>query len=98
MTDKPLAHRNVPITIIGGGIHGISIAIRLLREVPTAAKHLAIVDRHSQPLTQWRRKTERQGMTFLRSPAVHHISSDALGVVEYAERYNRTGELAPPYS
>ena len=93
-----LSHRNVPITIIGGGIHGVSIAIRLLREVPAAAKSLAIVDRHPQPLTQWRCKTERQGMKFLRSPAVHHLTPDALGIVEYAERHNRTNELAPPYS
>ena len=93
-----LKHRNVPITIIGGGIHGVSIAIRLLRDVPAAAKSLAIVDQHPQPLTQWRCKTERQGMKFLRSPAVHHITPDALGVVEYAERHNRTNELAPPYS
>ena len=97
-SDSHLAHRNIPITIIGGGIHGVSIAMRLLREAPTAARHLAIVDRHPQPLTQWRDKTERQGMTFLRSPAVHHVSSDALGIVEYAERHSRTGELAPPYS
>lgn len=95
---KTIAHRNIPITIIGGGIHGVSIALRLLREVPTAAKHLAIVDRHPQPLTAWRGKTERQGMTFLRSPTVHHITPDALGIVEYAERHNRTSELAPPYS
>ena len=98
MTDNYLAHRNVPITIIGGGIHGVAIAIRLLRDTPTAAKHLAIVDRHPRPLTQWRCKTERQGMTFLRSPAVHHITPDALGIVEYAEHHNRTSELAPPYS
>ena len=95
---KTLAHRNIPITIIGGGIHGVSIALRLLREMPTAARHLAIVDRHPQPLTQWRDKTKRQGMTVLRSPAVHHISPDPLGIVEYAERHNRTSELAPPYS
>ena len=98
IADSHLAHRNVPITIIGGGIHGVSIAIRLLRDMPAAARHLAIVDRHPQPLTQWRSKTERQGMTFLRSPAVHHITPDALGIVEYAERHNRTDELAPPYS
>ena len=97
-TDNHLAHRNIPITIVGGGIHGVSIALRLLREMPTAAKQLAIVDRHPQPLTQWRDKTKRQGMTFLRSPAVHHISADALGIVEYAERHNRTRELAPPYA
>ena len=98
MTSNPLAHRNINITIIGGGIHGISIAIRLLREVPTAARYLAIVDRYPHPLTQWRHKTERQGMTFLRSPVVHHITPDALGIVEYAERHNRTPELVPPYS
>ena len=97
-TDNYLAHRNIPITIIGGGIHGVSIALRLLREVPTAANHLAIVDRHPHPLTQWRHKTERQGMMFLRSPAVHHITPDALGIVEYAERHNRTDELVPPYA
>ena len=93
-----LSHRNVPITIIGGGIHGVSIAIRMLRDMPAMAKSLVIVDRHPLPLTQWRCKTERQGMKFLRSPAVHHITPDALGIVEYAERHNRTNELAPPYS
>ncbi len=98
IADSHLSHRNVPITIIGGGIHGVSIAIRLLRDMPAAAKSLAIVDRYPQPLTQWRSKTERQGMTFLRSPAVHHIIPDALGIVEYAERHNRTNELVPPYS
>lgn len=95
---KTLAHRNIPIVIIGGGIHGCSIALRLLRDMPYAAQHIAVVDRHSFPLTQWRNKTERQSMTFLRSPAVHHISTDPLGIVEYAERHNRTNELAPPYS
>lgn len=93
---KNLAHRNIPITIIGGGIHGVSIALRLSRDIPTTA--LAIVDRHPLPLTAWRRKTERQGMKFLRSPAVHHLTPDALGIVEYAERHNRTDELAPPYA
>ena len=93
-----LSHRNVPITIVGSGIHGVSLAIRLLRDMPAAAKSLAMVDRHPQPLTPWRSKTERQGMKFLRSPAVHHITPDALGIVEYAERHNRTDELAPPYS
>ena len=98
VSDSHLSHRNIPITIIGGGIHGVSIAIRLLRDMPAAAKSLAIVDRHPLPLTQWRRKTERQGMKFLRSPAVHHITPDALGIVEYAERHSRTNALAPPYS
>lgn len=95
---KTLAHRNIPITIIGGGIHGCSIALRLLRDLPSAAQHIAIIDRHAFPLIQWRDKTERQGMMFLRSPAVHHISTDPLGIVEYAERHDRKNELIPPYS
>ena len=37
-------------------------------------------------------------MAFLRSPAVHHIGSDSLGLVEYARTQNRMAELAPPYS
>jgi len=93
-----LSHQNIPIAIIGGGIHGVSLAMRILRDMPCAAKHLVILDRYPQPLTEWRRKTEGQGMAFLRSPAVHHISTDPLGVVEYARGRNRTDELAPPYS
>lgn len=95
---KTLAHQNLPVTIIGGGIHGISIALRLLRDIPSAAQHIVILDRHASPLTAWRNKTEQQGMTFLRSPAVHHITPDSLGIVDYADRHNRTDELAPPYS
>ncbi len=95
---KTVAHRNIPVTIIGGGIHGISIALRLLRDIPTAAQHIAVLDRHESPLTAWRNKTERQGMTFLRSPAVHHITPDSLGIVDYADQHSRTDELAPPYS
>ena len=93
-----LAHRTIPIAIIGGGIHGCAIASRIIRDVPSAAKHLVILDRNPQPLLAWRRKTESQGMEFLRSPAVHHIGSDSLGLVEFARTQVRTAELAPPYS
>lgn len=92
------SHRNIPIAIIGGGIHGCAIANRILQDIPSAAKHIVILDQNPQPLLAWRRKTESQGMAFLRSPAVHHIGSDALGLVEYARTQNRTTELAPPYS
>jgi 2-polyprenyl-6-methoxyphenol hydroxylase-like FAD-dependent oxidoreductase len=100
-----LSHQNIPVVIIGGGIHGMSIAMRLIRDLEkrqisgaAALKHLVILDRDPQPLTAWLRKTQRQGMTFLRSPAVHHVGMDALGIVEYARNHDRTDELAPPYS
>lgn len=92
-----LSHQNIPIAIVGGGIHGISIAMRLIRDRPQAAKHLVVLDRYPEPLTAWRRKTEEQGMAFLRSPAVHHIDTEPLGIVEYARSTDRLDELAPPY-
>ena len=92
-----LSHQNIPIAIIGGGIHGLSIAMQLIRDRPQVAKHLVVLDRHPEPLTAWRRKTEGQGMTFLRSPAVHHIDTEPLGIVEYARSTDRLDELAPPY-
>ena len=61
-------------------------------------KYLAILDRYPHPLTAWHRKTQKQGMKFLRSPAVHHVGMDALGIVEHARSHQRTDELAPPYS
>ena len=82
-----LSHRNNPITIIVAGYTVCLLQFGCSAICQQRAKRLAIVDRHPQPLTQWRSKTERQGMTFLRSPAVHHITPDALGIVEYAERH-----------
>ncbi len=100
-----LSHQNIPVVIIGGGIHGVSIAQRLIRDFARhqifgteAVKYLAILDRYPHPLTAWQRKTQKQGMKFLRSPAVHHVGMDALGIVEHARIHQRTNELSPPYS
>lgn len=100
-----LSHQNIPVVIIGGGIHGVSIAQRLIRDFARhqihgteAVKYLAILDRYPHPLTAWQRKTQKQGMKFLRSPAVHHVGMDALGIVEHARSHDRTDELAQPYS
>ena len=100
-----LSHQNIPVVIIGGGIHGVSIATRLIRDLErrqisgtATVQHLAILDRFPHPLTAWQRKTQKQGMKFLRSPAVHHVGMDSLGIVEYARSHDRTDELAPPYS
>ena len=100
-----LSHQNIPVAIIGGGIHGISIAARLIRDFARhqifgteAVKYLAILDRYAHPLTAWQIKTQKQGMNSLRSPAVHHVGMDALGIVEHARIHQRTNELSPPYS
>jgi len=59
--------------IIGGGIHGVHLAARLLGEAGVEADAVRIVDPGQQLLERWRHCTETTGMTHLRSPSVHHL-------------------------
>ena len=59
--------------IIGGGIHGVHLAARLLGEAGVEAHTIRIVDPGEQLLERWRHCTETTGMTHLRSPSVHHL-------------------------
>ncbi|MGF2614816.1 lysine N(6)-hydroxylase/L-ornithine N(5)-oxygenase family protein [Rossellomorea vietnamensis] len=59
--------------IIGGGIHGCTIAAFLLKSGRASAGDILIIDPNDKPLSNWKRNTERIGMEYLRSPAVHHI-------------------------
>jgi len=69
--------------IIGGGIHGCTIANFLLAKGKTTTDKLKIIDPHPEPLTMWKRKTELIGMEFLRSPSVHHIDTDPFSLQKY---------------
>ena len=59
--------------IIGGGIHGVHVAARLLADVDIAPEQLRIIDPGEQLLGRWRTCTAITGMTHLRSPSVHHL-------------------------
>ncbi|MGD7023510.1 FAD/NAD(P)-binding protein [Rossellomorea vietnamensis] len=59
--------------IIGGGIHGCTIAAFLLKSGRADAGDIRIIDPNDGPLSNWKRNTERIGMEYLRSPSVHHI-------------------------
>lgn len=59
--------------IIGGGIHGCTISVYLLKHGKVNNENLCIIDPHSEPMTRWKRNTERISMQYLRSPSVHHI-------------------------
>ena len=59
--------------IIGGGIHGVHMAARLLGDVGIDHQDVVIVDPCKRLLERWRTCTETTGMTYLRSPAVHHL-------------------------
>ena len=85
--------------IIGGGIHGMHIAARLLGDVELPRESLRIVDPGQRLLARWRRCTETTGMTHLRSPSVHHLGIDHGELRRFAHK-GRTKPFkpfAPPF-
>lgn len=72
--------------IVGGGIHGVHIASRLVRHgVPVES--LRIVDPAPRLLHQWHRCTEVTGMAYLRSPLVHHLDNNPFSLRRFADTW-----------
>ncbi|MDA8018924.1 MAG: FAD/NAD(P)-binding protein [Thermoanaerobaculia bacterium] len=86
--------------IIGGGIHGVHIAARLLGDVGVSPDRLRIVDPGDRLLARWRTCTATTGMSHLRSPAVHHLDLDPWSLEDFADQWrSREREIfAPPYN
>lgn len=82
------------VTIIGGGVHGTHLAIRLLNAGIVDRQRLRILDPNGL-LANLRRQCQQCGMTELRSPFVHHISQDPFSLREFARERERTDELIP---
>ena len=72
--------------IIGGGIHGVHIAARLLGECGIAPDRLRILDPCDRLLAHWRNCAAATGMTHLRSPGVHHLDLDPFSLLHFAGR------------
>ena len=85
--------------IIGGGIHGVHIAVRLLGESGVSPQHLQIVDPGTRLLERWRKCTDITGMSHLRSPSVHHLDLNPWALRKLAGKRSRTkaGLFAHPY-
>jgi len=85
--------------IVGGGIHGVHIAARLIDEADVDPGRLRIVDPGERLLERWRMCTETTGMTHLRSPSVHNIDPNPWSLLRSAgKRKNRKkGLFAAPY-
>jgi len=89
--------------IVGGGIHGVHLAVRLLGEAGVAPDRLRIVDPAPRLLDGWRRCSANTGMTHLRSPAVHHLDLEPWSLLRFAGANSRgrgapAGAFAPPYN
>ena len=85
--------------IIGGGIHGVHIAVRLLSEVAIPPEQIRILDPGKRLLERWRTSTATTGMTHLRSPSVHHLDLKPWALRRFAgKRKKRKRNLfARPY-
>lgn len=86
--------------IIGGGVHGVHLAARLIGHAEVAPERLAIVDPNPTLLARWRTCTATTGMTHLRSPSVHHIDLQPMDLQQFAgsRRNRKPGIFAPPYN
>jgi cation diffusion facilitator CzcD-associated flavoprotein CzcO len=88
--------------IVGGGPHGVHLAVRLLEEGRVKRDHLRIVDPHPTLMHRWRCCTASTGMRYLRSPAVHHLDLEPFDLLRFAEAGpggpGTGSHFAPPYS
>ena len=90
---------NLSWLIIGGGIHGVHIAARLIGDAGLAADRIGILDPADELLARWRICTSTTGMLYLRSPSVHHLDLDSWSLQRFAGNPERRGPglFARPY-
>jgi len=84
--------------IVGGGIHGVHIAAKLLGEAEVDPSRLRIVDPGDRLLERWRTCTATTGMTHLRSPSVHNLDLNPWSLFRYAgkRKTRKSGLFASP--
>ncbi|WP_076610836.1 FAD/NAD(P)-binding protein [Natronorubrum thiooxidans] len=82
------------VTIVGGGVHGVHLAVRLLQADLIDRHELRIVD-PAGLLESFRRKCRQCGMVEFRSPLVHHVATDPFSLRDFARARGRENELCP---
>jgi cation diffusion facilitator CzcD-associated flavoprotein CzcO len=86
--------------IIGGGVHGTHLAVRLLAAGKTSHDRMRVLDPHAEPLACWERCTRNVGMQYLRSPAVHQLDVSPFALYGFIRerRMEEAAVFAPPYN
>lgn len=79
--------------IVGGGVHGVYLANRLLETTPLTPSEVAIFDPNEQLLASFRTLADACGMEALRSSYVHHVGTDPFSLESYAEATDREAAL-----
>lgn len=75
------------LLIIGGGIHGTTLAVSYL-EQGGSREDLLIIDANDRLLANWKTQTAEIEMTHLRSTRVHHVSSNPHALKQFATRHD----------
>ncbi|MGM0877208.1 MAG: FAD/NAD(P)-binding protein [Bacillota bacterium] len=83
--------------IVGGGIHGCTIATYLIKNKITTIDKLKIIDPYEEPMLEWKKRTSLIEMEFLRSPSVHHIDVDPYSLQRYARMKKSQERFYGPY-
>ena len=84
--------------IVGGGIHGVHLAHRLLQQTPLTHDDIRILDPHKELLHEWWQRARNCGMRYLRSPKVHQIDIDPWSLAKYADKLENRSDtnFIPP--
>jgi FAD-NAD(P)-binding len=93
----PLRHE-LAVAIVGAGIHGCAVAVRLLSAAPELRAALRLFDPAAACLAEWTERSWGQGMEWMRSPGVHHLDVAPMSLLEFARAQSRERELAVPYA
>lgn len=86
--------------IIGGGVHGTHLAVRLLAAGKTSHARLRVLDPHAEPLACWDQCTRSVGMQCLRSPAVHQLDVSPFALYGFIRERGipEAAAFTPPYN
>jgi glycine/D-amino acid oxidase-like deaminating enzyme len=92
---KPL--RPLDWLIIGGGIHGTYLSQVLVRRLGFDRDGVRVLDEAAEPLAAWHRHTRACGMTYMRSPQVHHLGLRSDSLRRHARQNGRPDAFIEPY-
>jgi len=98
-----MSHPPLEWLIIGGGVHGVHLAVSLLGKAEISRDSLRILDPAPALMSQWKRRAANTGMKHLRSPGVHHLDLDPWSLLHFGGanprgRGGARGLFARPYN
>ncbi|CAM2010404.1 FAD/NAD(P)-binding protein [Acanthopleuribacter pedis] len=83
--------------ILGGGIQGTYLSHVLRRTCEVPAEKIRVLDPEAEALAGWMRCTKNTGMTYLRSPMVHHIDLAPASLKHFSKKWREGRVSIAPY-